>query len=146
MGDGHLRPQLETAATSLLARLSEGRFPAVSVTSDYDVRVSDDGAFRSLGDLSGGECDLVALAVRLALAQVVADRRGTDALGLLVLDEVFGSQDASRRQSILVALRELRQIYGQIFLISHVGGLEDAADRVVDLSLDEQRVSHADDR
>jgi exonuclease SbcC len=141
-----LRPQLETAATSLLARLSEGRFPAVSVSADYDVKVSDDGTFRPLGDLSGGETDLVALAIRLALAQVVADRRGSDALGLLVLDEVFGSQDASRRQAILVALRELRQIYGQIFLISHVGGLEDAADRVVDLALDEQRISHADER
>lgn len=138
-----LRPALEVSATQLLARLSEGRFPAVRVTGDYDIMVSDDGEFRSLGELSGGEVDLVALAVRLALAQVVAERRGSDALGLLVLDEVFGSQDASRRSAILSALRELRTIYGQIFLISHVGGLEDAADRVVDLQLNDERVAVA---
>lgn len=129
-----LRPSLEGAVSEILARLSEGRFPSVQITDDYEVLVLDDGAYRGLGDLSGGETDLVALAVRLGLAQVVADRRGSDALGMLVLDEIFGSQDRGRRDSILVALRELVGMYGQIFLISHVGGLEEAADKVIEVA------------
>lgn len=134
-----LRPSLEGTVSELLARLSEGRFPSVRVTADYEIQVLDDGAYRGLGDLSGGESDLVALAVRLGLAQVVADRQGSDALGVLILDEVFGSQDQTRRDAILSALRELRGMYGQIFLISHVPGLEDAADKLIELSCNEDR-------
>jgi exonuclease SbcC len=130
---GELRPGLEGALCELLTRLSEGRFSAARLDEDYEVSVLDDGAYRPLSELSGGEADLVALCLRLALASVVAERHGSDALGLLILDEVFGSQDASRRESILTALRELRSLYGQVLLISHVGGIEDAADKVVEL-------------
>jgi DNA repair exonuclease SbcCD ATPase subunit len=51
----------------------------------------------------------------------------------LILDEVFGSQDAQRRLAITNALRNLRPTYPQVFLISHVGGLEDEADVVIEL-------------
>ena len=37
----------------------------------------------------------------------------------------------------MTALRGLRGTYGQILLISHVGGLEDAADVVVEVGIDE---------
>lgn len=136
---GELRPNLEGALCEVLTRLSEGRFTAARLDEDYEVTVLDDGAFRPLSELSGGETDLIALSLRLALASVVADRHGSDALGLLILDEVFGSQDGSRRESILAALRELRGLYGQVFIISHVGGIEDAADKVVELRCDPDR-------
>jgi len=128
-----LRPSLEGTLCETLARLSEGRFTSAKLDEHYDVSVLDDGAYRPLSELSGGEVDLVALALRLALASVVAERHGTDSLGLLILDEVFGSQDTSRREAIITALRELRSLYGQVLVISHVGGIEDAADKVVEL-------------
>ena len=53
----------------------------------------------------------------------------------LILDEVFGSQAAERRESILTGLRTLRAMYGQILLISHVGGLDEAADRVLEVGV-----------
>jgi exonuclease SbcC len=134
-----LRPTLEAAISDLVARLSEGRFASVKVSDDYDITVLDDGAYRPLAELSGGEGDLVALACRLALSSVVAERHGSDAAGLLILDECFGSQDPTRRESILSTLRQLRSVYGQILLISHVGGLDEAADKVVDISTDAER-------
>ena len=139
-----IRPSLEGSVGELLGRLSDGRFDAVKLDTDYNVTVRDDGVFRPLSDLSGGEIDLVALAMRLGLASVVAERHGSGGAGFLILDECFGSQDADRRESILTALRSLRGLYGQIFLVSHVGGLDEAADIVVEIELDEDRVARTE--
>ena len=133
-----IRPMLEQAMSQLLEQMSDGRFEAVKLDDDYQVTVSDDGLFRPMSELSGGESDLVALAMRLALAQVVAERSGTGP-GFLILDECFASQDAARRASVLNALRGLRSQYRQIFLISHVENIEDAADVVVDVHVSEDR-------
>lgn len=129
-----IRPALEGTISQHLSDLSDGRFSSVTLDADYNLTVTDDGAPRPLGEFSGGEIDLIALAVRLALASVVAERHGSGGTGFLILDECFGSQDPERRASILTALRALRSTYGQLFLISHVGGLEDAADSVVEIT------------
>ena len=133
-----VRPMLEQALGQMLEQMSDGRFTSVRIDDDYQVVVADDGAFRPLTELSGGESDLVALAMRLALAQVVADRAGTGP-GFLILDECFASQDAARRASVLGALRNLRDQYRQIFLISHVENIEDSADVVVEVEVSEDR-------
>lgn len=134
-----IRPALEGAVSSLLTTMSEGRFAAVKISDEYTITVEDDGRFRPLSELSGGEIDLVALAVRLALAQVVSERHGSGGPGFLILDECFASQDSQRRQSILSALRNLRDVYSQIFLISHVENIEDAADMVISVATDDAR-------
>jgi exonuclease SbcC len=118
--------------------LSDGRFDAVKLDEEYNLEVRDDGQMRPLNEFSGGEIDLIALAMRLALANVVSERHGSGGAGFLILDECFGSQDQDRRGSILTALRGLKGAYGQILLISHVGGIEDSADRVIEISLDEE--------
>jgi DNA repair protein SbcC/Rad50 len=132
-----IRPQLEGGISAILSLVSDGRFDSVSLSEDYTLSIRDDGQLRPLGEFSGGEIDLIALSVRLALAEVVSDRHGAGGVGFLILDECFGSQDQGRRQSILTGLRNLRPTYGQIFLISHVGGLEDAADVVIEVGVDE---------
>lgn len=132
-----VRPSLEGTVSELVMRLSDGRFDAVSFDAEYNVAVRDRGVMRPIVDLSGGEIDLVALAVRLGLASIVSERHGAGGVGFLILDECFGSQDPGRRTSIMNALRGLRTSHGQIFLISHVGGLEDAADAVIEVELDE---------
>jgi DNA repair protein SbcC/Rad50 len=127
-----VRPALEGSASDLLTKMSDGRFSSIRLSADYLPSVLDDGSYRPLGELSGGEQDLVALALRLAVSDVVAERQG-GALGFLILDEILGSQDGQRRDSILACLRGLRSRYGQIWCISHVGGLEDIADRVIEI-------------
>jgi exonuclease SbcC len=129
-----VRPSLEATVSDLVSKLSDGRFAGVRISDDYTPSVLDDGKYRPLWELSGGEQDLVALALRLGLSEVVSERHG-GGVGFLILDEVFGSQDESRRASILTALRSLRDEYGQIWCISHVGGLDDAADRLVEVEM-----------
>jgi len=136
-----IRPALEGEISTVLQSVSEGRFVAVRVSDDYEVTVRDeDGQFHPVSEFSGGEADLIALAIRLALAQVVSRRHGTGGCGYLILDEVFGSQDEGRRNAILDGLRQLRSIYPQILLISHVGGIDEAADRVIHIDTDSDGV------
>ena len=137
---GQIRPLLEGSVSDILCKMSAGRFTSVRVNPEYDITVLDDGAYRNLSELSGGEADLCALALRLGLSDVICSRNG--GVGFLILDEVFGSQDGARRESILTALRALRGTYGQIWCISHVGGLDDAADRVITVELDENGTAH----
>lgn len=133
-----IKPSLEDAISRIVDLLSDGRFSEVSLSDDYELSIKDKGSFQPLSELSGGEMDLVALAQRLALAEVLADRNATlgEGLGTLILDECLGSQDSSRRTSIPQALRNLRSIYGQILLISHVEGTEDLVDSVIQVDLD----------
>jgi exonuclease SbcC len=141
-----IRPALEGEVGRILAALSSGRYDAVQIDADYNVLVKDGETYLPLSEFSGGEIDLIALAMRLALAEVVGERHGVDALGLLILDECFGSQDRFRRESIRATLRNLREARGQIILISHVEGLEDVADLVIDVSIvdDEDGIKSAE--
>ncbi len=136
-----VQPVLQSTVSDILAQLSQNRFLQVAITEEYDILVKDDGDFQPIEELSGGERDLVALAVRLGLASLVSERHGSGGAGFLILDECFGSQDEDRRRSILDALRNLRGTYGQIFLISHVGGIEDSCDKILDVTLDESKTN-----
>ena len=60
----------------------------------YNIIVLEDGVPKPV--ISGGEEDLANLVLRLAISQMIAERAG-QAFSLLVLDEVFGSLDETRR-------------------------------------------------
>lgn len=139
---GDVIPSLESAASEILDAMSEGRYNKLKLDSKYTPSVSDAGVWRMVQDLSGGEQDLVALALRLAVAELITERNSTG-FGFLILDEVLGSQDAGRRESILSSLRALKRRYGQVWCISHVGGVEDVADRVVEIDIDSDGVATA---
>ena len=58
------------------------------------VAVIEDGVPKPV--ISGGEQDIANLCLRLAISQMIAERAG-QSFSLLILDEIFGSLDESRR-------------------------------------------------
>lgn len=123
--------------------MSNGRFDDVQLSDTYELKIhdqiaDDDGntvaGYYPLSEYSGGEADLIALAMRLAIAGIVSERHGSGGPGFIILDETFGSQDADRRLAILDAFRTLRAHYGQIILVSHVTGIEASADLVLNVT------------
>jgi exonuclease SbcC len=62
----------------------------------------------------------------VALSKMIS-AKGPGALGFIVLDEVFGALDADRRRNVLLALDRLKKAFGQIFIISHVGDVQESA-------------------
>jgi len=73
--------------------------------------------------------------LRLAISQMIAERAGQP-LSLLVLDEIFGSLDESRRQHVLALLRRLGDRFPQVILITHIEQVRDGLDRVIRVSYD----------
>ncbi|MCS7300863.1 MAG: hypothetical protein NZ556_04835, partial [Fimbriimonadales bacterium] len=61
-------------------------------------------------------------------ARLITERAGQP-LSLLILDEVFASLDAERRQNVMELLNNLRTWFNQILVISHFEEINEAADR-----------------
>jgi exonuclease SbcC len=121
------RPMLEVEASNLVRDLTDGRYERMEFDENYRVRLLDrfDDSY-TIERFSGGESDVASLSARVALSRIVASRGG-NTLGFMVLDEVFGSLDASRRNNVLLALERLKRSFGQIFVISHVAEVQESA-------------------
>lgn len=113
------RPMVEAEASKLLRRITEATYPQIRLTEGYFLEIAEGRAFYLSKRFSGGEQDLAALCLRLALASTLAHQRGTEH-SFIILDEVFGSQDVGRRKTLMEQLLELsRGEFEQIFVISH---------------------------
>ncbi|HYC81101.1 MAG TPA: SbcC/MukB-like Walker B domain-containing protein, partial [Solirubrobacterales bacterium] len=119
------RPMLESEASKFLRQTTEAAYPRVRLTEDYFLEIAEGRDFFSSKRFSGGEQDLAALCLRLALARTLAHQRGTEH-SFVILDEVFGSQDVGRRQLLIEQLIELsKREFEQIFVISHTEDIVD---------------------
>ena len=90
-----------------------------------DIQVSDDAGVRDYEMYSGGEAFRVNFAIRLALSEVLAHRKGAR-LQTLVIDEGFGSQDAQGRQRLIEAINLVRGDFAKVLVITHLDELKDA--------------------
>ncbi|WP_047864636.1 AAA family ATPase [Rubrobacter aplysinae] len=135
-----VRPALEAEASDLIRELTDGRYESMEFDDNYRVKLVDrfDDSY-PVERFSGGEADVASLSARVALSKIIA-QKSTESLGFLVLDEVFGSLDADRRSNVLMALERLKRSFGQIFIISHVGEVQESAlmDEVWNLEEDDE--------
>jgi DNA repair protein SbcC/Rad50 len=133
-----LRPELSDVAGAFLEELTDGRYSQIELDESYNVVVLEDGLPKPV--ISGGEEDLANLVLRLAISQMIAERAG-QSFSLLVLDEIFGSLDESRRQSVVELLRRLHDRFEQVILITHIESVREGVDHVVAVRYDEERGS-----
>ncbi|HMX19961.1 MAG TPA: SMC family ATPase [Anaerolineales bacterium] len=131
-------PQIEQKANDLLDRLSDGQMSIRFVTqAEYkdkkrddlretlDIQISDSAGQRDYEMYSGGEAFRVNFAIRLALSEILSQRKGAR-LQTLVIDEGFGSQDAQGRQRLIEAINLIKQDFAKILVITHLDELKDA--------------------
>ena len=130
-----LRPELSEIASSFLSSLTDDRYTQLELDERYDVVILEAGVAKPV--ISGGEEDLANLVLRLAISQMIADRSGQP-FSLLVLDEVFGSLDVSRRESVLELLHRLEDRFEQVILITHIESVREGVDRVIMVRYDEE--------
>lgn len=125
---GRIGPAIGQEAGRLLSKFTDGKYSEILLDAEYNITAAEHGIPYPLERFSGGEADLVHVALRLAVSRLLAERSGGVDLRFLALDEVFGSLDESRRDSVLGALHGLGGIYSQVLLITHHEGLKDALD------------------
>jgi exonuclease SbcC len=131
-------PEIEMKANEILGRLSDDtmrlHFETQAKYKDekrkdlretLEIQVSDGAGERDYEMFSGGEAFRVNFAIRLALSEVLAQRKGAR-LQMLVIDEGFGSQDAQGRQRLIQAINAVRADFAKILVITHLDELRDA--------------------
>jgi exonuclease SbcC len=137
------RPQLEQETALLLSQTTRGRYSTVQLSDGYQLQIADGRRLYPVRRFSGGEQDLTALCLRLALSRMLARQRGAET-GFVLLDEVFGSQDPDRRRALLEQLHALAdREFRQVFVISHTDDVVDLCDLSVTVALDADGVSTA---
>lgn len=129
-----LRPEISEIASDLLKTITDARYTELELDDKYRIQVLEDGVPKPV--ISGGEEDVANLVLRLAISQMIADRAG-QTFSLLILDEVFGSLDDVRRQNVVALLRGLEDRFDQVIVITHIDGVRDGLDRVIQVSVDE---------
>jgi exonuclease SbcC len=132
----HLRPEISDIASGFLEDLTDGRYTGLELDDDYNIIVKEDDIPKPV--ISGGEEDLAHLVLRLAISQMIAERAG-QAFSLLILDEVFGSLDETRRQNVVELLRRLHDRFEQVILITHIESVRELFDRVISVKYDEEK-------
>ncbi len=130
-----LRPELSELASTFLESLTAGRYASLELDENYGVQVLEDGLPKTV--LSGGEEDICNLVLRLAISQMIAERAGQP-FSLLILDEVFGSLDESRRENVLALLRRLHDRFEQVMVITHIEDVREGLDRVLSVSYNQE--------
>jgi exonuclease SbcC len=131
-------PQIEEKANELLGRLSGDSMSVEFVTQEkfkdekrkdlketLDITIKDSAGARNYEMYSGGEAFRVNFAIRLALSEILAQRKGAR-LQTLVIDEGFGSQDVQGRQRLIEAINLVKNDFAKILVITHLDELKDA--------------------
>ncbi|MGA2775132.1 MAG: SMC family ATPase [Candidatus Omnitrophota bacterium] len=126
-----IRPMLIARTSQLVAGTTDGRYPAIDLDEEYNVFVYDGTESFPVKRFSGGEQDLVNLCLRIAISQIISEQNSRTGINFIALDEIFGSQDAGRKENILKALNNLSGQFRQIFLITHHEDLKDSMQHVL---------------
>ena len=126
-------PRISDIASNMYSQITKGRYQHIEVSNDFDFFIYDEGRKYPIERFSGGEVDLANLVLRIAISKTLTELSGASSIGFLAFDEVFGSQDESRRMEILEAFHTIKEQYRQIFLISHEMEIKEMFERVVEL-------------
>lgn len=127
-------PQIEVEASRILGRLGGPAYAVElrtlrekktgGIADTLDVILYTETGEAPYESFSGGERARIAFALRLALAQLLASRKGS-ATGLLVIDELEGL-DADGIAALVDVLEDLQASVPRIIVVSHNAELRDS--------------------
>lgn len=137
---GRIRPALSRYAKTLFLDLCDNRYEDFELDEDYEILIQDRGEKFPLSRFSGGETDLANLCLRIAISLLISESSQVD-FSFIILDEIFGSQDLLRKESILTALARLKNRFRQMFLITHIDDIKDSVENLVYVTENEDGTS-----
>lgn len=141
---GVVRGRLEGVVGEVLGEITDGRYETVFIDEDFTPLINDMGEDYPAERFSGGEQDDIAIALRIALSRYLAEVRGVHDATVLIFDEIFGSQDEERRANLIRALRTQEAHFPQIFLISHVGEVQEEFETTLRVEAGPGQESHVE--
>jgi exonuclease SbcC len=140
-----VRPGVQGYMSAIIPALTSSKYRAAVLDEDYNLQVWDPeaGEYKPKEVYSGGTEDQFLLAMRLAFALALLPEVKGQKPEFVFLDEPLGSSDEVRRSGIIDYLvNDLSAKFKQIFIISHVGGLEEHVQNII--ALDDGSVASTD--
>jgi exonuclease SbcC len=132
---GRARPLLERSARDLFERFNLA-YSDIKIDDDYNIAVIGSAGEQDIDQISGGERVALAIALRLAIAQVLSGRVET-----IIMDEPTTHLDEERRKELVNILnsffREGGRIIPQMLIITHHREIEDVADIIYTIRKEE---------
>ena len=120
------RPLLERSTRDLFERFNLA-YSDIKIDDDYNISVLGSAGEQDIDQISGGERVALAIALRLAIAQVLSGKIET-----IIMDEPTTHLDEQRRKELVNILssffREGGRIIPQMLIITHHPEIEDVAD------------------
>jgi exonuclease SbcC len=118
-------PELSREAEALFRELTNHDYDDLKIDEQtLAIRIADADTYFAVERFSGSEADLANLALRVAISTHLSRVSGAD-LGIMVLDEVFGSLDQERRDLMVQTMGRLSGRFHQLFVITHAEQLKD---------------------
>ena len=126
-----VKNDIARSAGEILEEVS-GKYSLLKIDDDFNIQVEDGGNYYPISRYSGGEIDMIAVSVRVAISEYLM-RFGPDgeSYSFLILDEVFGSQDQEHREKMIQMLRSLEERFPQIIAISHISDVQGQFDNTL---------------
>jgi DNA repair protein SbcC/Rad50 len=139
-----IRDEISQIASGILKDIT-GKYDTLSIDDNFNIMVEDDGKPYPMSRYSGGEIDMIAVSIRVAISEYLMtfgkDRKGCS---FLILDEIFGSQDVEHRDNMIDMLRQLQERFPQIIVISHISDVHGQFDHTILVGEDEAKCSYVE--
>ncbi|MDD2754782.1 MAG: SMC family ATPase [Methanothrix sp.] len=139
-----IRDEISQIASGILKDIT-GKYDTLSIDDNFNITVEDDGKPYPMSRYSGGEIDMIAVSIRIAISEYLMtfgkDRQGCS---FLILDEIFGSQDVEHRDNMIDMLRQLQERFPQIIVISHISDVHGQFDHTILVGEDETKCSYVE--
>lgn len=144
----NILPQLESQANQILARLTDNQLHIQFLTQKaasnrskknaklidtLEIAIADTRGTRAYETYSGGEAFRINFAIRLALAQLLAQRAGTE-MQMLIIDEGFSSQDKEGCERLIAAINAITADFSCILAITHMAQFKAAFQNRIEVS------------
>jgi exonuclease SbcC len=118
-------PELSREAESLFRELTNHEYDDLRIDEEsLAIQIADGDSYFPVERFSGSETDLANLALRVAISTHLSRVSGAD-LGMMVLDEVFGSLDQERKDLMVRTMGRVAGRFHQLFVITHSEQLKD---------------------
>ncbi|MBM3309245.1 MAG: hypothetical protein FJY77_03235, partial [Candidatus Altiarchaeales archaeon] len=106
--------QLNSLLTYYYKRLNENPiYSEIAFDKNYEIQIKTTHGLMSIDQLSGGEKIQLAIALRIALTDMLSHTR------ILILDEPFGSLDRNHREILGETLSKIASS-GQLIVVTHI--------------------------
>lgn len=139
-----LAPALADIMSELMDTITDSKYEYIELDDQYNIFIYRQGVKNPLEFYSGGERKLAALCQRIAISNLLVSQTGLASFELLAMDEVFGSMDDERQDSMVEMLRNLNNIFSQILIVTHSEAVKQLFDYVLEIKQDNNFYSTAD--